>query len=149
MKNVILHGRSVVKGLAEGEAIVIKKPFTFAHGVNPKTGEMIDKRQTPELVGENVKGKVLVYPYGRGSTTAASWILETVRHGNSPAAIINLETEPIIVGGAIQAELFYGKTLPVMDRLDQNPLEVIESGDHVKVDANSGIVKVIKRRENY
>jgi predicted aconitase with swiveling domain len=147
MKKVTLHGRSVVKGLAEGKAIVIKKPFTFAHGVNPKTGVMIDQRQTPELVGEKVKDKVLVYPYGRGSTTGASWIIETVRCGNSPAAIINLETEPIIVGGAIQAELFYGKTLPIMDRLNQNPLDVIKSGYHVKVDANRGIVEVIRRRK--
>jgi len=147
-EKIVLRGRGLVEGVGEGEAIVIPRPFSFAHGINPKTGEAIDMRQAPEIYGKKIKGKVLVYPCGRGSTTGASWFLETVRCGNEPAAIINVESEIIIIGGAVQAAVFYGKNIPVVDRLDRNPLEVIETGDYVKVkvEGKTGIVEVLKRK---
>ncbi|MEM2175495.1 MAG: DUF126 domain-containing protein [Candidatus Micrarchaeia archaeon] len=143
---IILYGRGLVEGIGEGPALVIKKPFSFAHGIDPKTGKAIDMRQAPEIYGENIIGKVLVYPCGRGSTTGASWFLETVRCGNSPAAIINMESETIIIGGAIQAAVFYGKNIPVVDKLDKNPLEVIETGDYVKVEVKGKTGVVIVRK---
>jgi hypothetical protein len=33
-----------------------------------------------------------------------------------------------------------------VDRLDQNPLEVIATGDYVKIDGDQGIAEVIKKR---
>jgi len=145
-KEITLYGRGLVEGEGEGEAIVIRSPFSFAHGVDPKTGMAIDMRQAPEIYGKIITGKVLVYPCGRGSTTGASWFLEAVRCGNYPSAIINIESEIIIVGGAVQASIFYGKNIPIVDRLNKNPLEVITTGDYVKVEVKGrkGVVKVVK-----
>ncbi len=141
-EKIVLTGRSVTAGVAEGEAIVSKESFGFTHGLEPSTGQVVDKRH--EWMGQNVKGKVLVFPYGKSSTTGGQFICEAVRLGNAPAAIVNVETEPVIGAGFIIANILYNKDVPVVDRLDRNPVEVIKTGDWVRVDANQGIVKVIK-----
>ena len=64
---------------------------------------------------------------------------------NAPAAIINIDTEPVIGAGFIMAEILYNKAIPIIDNLNQNPVEVIKTGDRVKVDAVKGTVEVIKR----
>ena len=67
-----LQGKGIVEGIGKGPAIVSEKPFGFFGGVNPKTGEIIDKWH--ELYGQSIKGKVFVYPEGRGSTVGAAII---------------------------------------------------------------------------
>ena len=141
-EKIVLTGRSVTAGVAEGEAIVSKESFGFTHGLDPTTGQVVDKRH--EWRGQNVKGKVMVFPYGKSSTTGGQFICEAIRLGNAPAAIVNVETEPVIGAGFIIANMLYNKDVPVVDRLDRNPVEVIKTGDWVRVDANRGIVKVIK-----
>jgi predicted aconitase with swiveling domain len=139
-----VRGRSITKGRVEGEAIVTKQAFMFSHGIDPRTGVVTDKRH--ELYRKNVKGKVFVFPYGKGSTSGSNWILETIRCGNFPIALINIETEPIIAIGVILGELIYEKTTPTMDRLERNPLEFIQSGDRVVVDSAAGVVLVRQKR---
>lgn len=97
MSECILKGRGLVAGIGEGEALVTKFFFGFTHGVEPSTGEICDERH--EWRGLNVKGKILIFPFGKSSSSGAVWILEIVRCGNAPAAIINVEAEPIISGG--------------------------------------------------
>ena len=143
MDKIVLTGRSITSGVAEGEALVSRNAFGFTHGVEPTTGQIEDKRH--DWLGQNVKGKVLVFPYGKSSTSGGLYIMEMVRCGNAPVAVINLNTEPVIGAGFIMAEIFYNKAIPVIDSLDQNPIEVIKSGDRVKVDANKGTVEVLKR----
>jgi predicted aconitase with swiveling domain len=72
------------------------------------------------------------------------YILETVRCGNAPAAVINVETEPVIGAGFIMADLIYNKKVPVVDHLDCNPWDVIKTGDYVWVDGDNGIVRVTR-----
>ena len=142
MDKIVLKGRGVTSGVAEGEALVASQSFGFSHGVEPTTGRIEDKRH--EWLGQNVKGKVLVFPCGKSSTSGSLFILEMVRCGNAPAAVINLDTEPVIGAGFIMAEIFYNQAVPVIDNLNQNPIEVIRSGDRVKVDADKGIVEILK-----
>lgn len=141
-EKLVLTGRGITAGVAEGEAIVSKESFGFTHGLEPSTGQVVDKRH--EWMGRNVKGKVLVFPSGKSSTTGGQFICEAIRLGNAPAAIVNVETEPVIGAGFILANILYNKDVPVVDRLDRNPVEVIKTGDWVRVDADNGIVKVIK-----
>lgn len=138
-----LRGRGITKGSAIGEALVARKSLMFPHGVDPKTGQVVDERH--ELYGRNVAGKVLVHPHGRGSTSGATWFLETLRRGNGPIAIVNLETDPITAAASIMAEYFYGKIIPVVDRLDAKPIALIRSGDIVEVNADKGVVRILSR----
>lgn len=140
MKQQEIRGKAVVEGRAEGEAVVSKKAFTFAHGVDPTTGVVTDIRS--DIRNASVKGKILVYPFGKGSTTGASWFLETVRNGNEPKAVLTQAAEPIIVVGSVLARILYNKTIPVMSEFSEDITTKIKNRDRVVVDANKGLVIV-------
>jgi predicted aconitase with swiveling domain len=145
MSTLRIKGRGLVGGRAAGYALVTKSAFTFAHGVDPRTGLITDPRSG--LKGQSLKGKVLVFPHGRGSTTGPTWFLETVRNQNHPAAIINHHSEPIIVIGAVLAKLLYGQHIPVVSGFKNNPAETINTGDFVSVDGDKGLVRIRRRRD--
>jgi len=136
MKKIVIKGRSVFKGVGEGEALVSKQAISFLGGVDTETGLVIEKGH--ELEGKKVAGKVLIFPQGKGSTAGSYIIYALARKGVAPKAMINLLAEPIIVTGAIIGRI------PLMDKLEQNPLEVIQDGDWVRVDGERGVVEVTK-----
>jgi predicted aconitase with swiveling domain len=138
---IILKGRGLLGGTVEGEALSTRKYFGFTHGVNPATGEIVDERH--EWRGLNLKGKILVYPFGKSSSSGALWIIETVRQGNAPLAIINVEAEAITGGGCMLAEMLYGTTIVLIDKLDGDPCELVRSGDRVRANGQTGIVEIL------
>jgi predicted aconitase with swiveling domain len=102
----------LVSGTAEGEALVLPEPLSLWGGLNPETGAIIDRRHP--CVGQIVTGKVLLLPAGRGSSSASSILLEAVRLGTAPAAIITSEVDGILALGAAVARELYGRALPVL-----------------------------------
>lgn len=132
----ILQGKGIVEGKAKGEAIVSTKPFGFFGGVDPSTGIVIDKWH--ELYGKSIKGKVFIYPEGRGSTVGAAIILELARTGCAPLAIINCNIETITAGGGIMAKTFYDVEIPMIDSIPKKELLAIENGSIVEVDGKIG-----------
>jgi|ERR1035438_8579399 predicted aconitase with swiveling domain len=105
-----LKGRVIYEGDAEGDALVTSQPISFYGGVDPATGEIVERGH--ELRGECVKGRVLVFPYGKGSTVG-SYILYRLRKGGlAPAAIVNERCETIVAVGAIISEI------PCVDMVD-------------------------------
>lgn len=138
-----MEGRGLVGGVVEGEALVSRHFFGFTHGVIPQTGEISDIRH--EWNGLNMKGKILVFPFGKSSASGAIWILETVRCGNAPLAIINVEAEPVIGVGCFLSGMLYGKPIVLVDRLDQNPCEVIKSRDYLRVNGDAGLAEILQR----
>ena len=144
MGELKMRGRVLVPGIAEGEALVSTESLVWSHGVDPESGLIDDVRVS--VCGESVKDKILIYPLGKGSTSEATWMLEAVRCGNGPNAIINMETELIIVAGAVLSEKLYGKTIPVVDHTDQNPIETIHTGDWIRVNGEEGTIEIIRRK---
>ena len=139
--NGTLRGRGLIPGRVEGEALVSSKAFTFAHGVDPSNGNVTDARS--DIRGSNVKGRVLFYPFGKGSTTASSWFLEAVRLGNSPAAIVTEGTDLSAVIGSVMAGMVYGRGVPVIGGVSRGAYGKIRSGTRVAVDADAGEVRVL------
>jgi len=105
-----LKGRIIYKGKAEGEALVTIMPLSFYGGVDPNTGVVIEKGH--ELQGTSIKGKVLVFPQGKGSTVGSYTLYRLKKNGAAPAAMINRETETIVAVGAIISEI------PFIDQVD-------------------------------
>ncbi|MGQ9695802.1 MAG: DUF126 domain-containing protein [Thermodesulfobacteriota bacterium] len=134
---IILKGRRIIGGMAEGEAIVTRQPVSFLGGVNPDQGIIVEKGH--ELEGKSITNKIFIFPHGKGSTAGPYIIYAMAKRRTAPAAMINLEAEPIIAVGAAMGNI------PLIDRLDQNPLEIISSGDQVKINGDAGIVEVIKK----
>ncbi len=134
----VLKGKPVVGGEACGEAIVSNEPISFWGGIDPRTGEVIDRRH--ELSGENVTGKIFVFPTGRGSSTSSAILLEAVRTGAAPAAIINLKVDPILALGSIVADEMYKRTVPIV-LLDEEAFSSIKQGDRLTLETD-GTVKI-------
>ncbi|HEV2227103.1 MAG TPA: DUF126 domain-containing protein, partial [Nitrososphaerales archaeon] len=134
-----MKGRGLVPGRAEGEALVSIKAFTFAHGVDPATGNVTDVRS--DVKGSVVKGKVLFYPFGKGSTTASAWFLEAVRLGNNPVALVTEGVDLSAVIGSVMAKLVYGKVIPVISGIQRNSYSAIKPGARVVVDGGAGEVR--------
>jgi len=128
-----MKGRMISPGKAEGEAIVSRSPIGFYGGIDPKTGIVIEKGH--ELEGQSVKGKILVFPQGKGSTVGSYAIYGLKKNGVAPAAIVNQETETIVATGVILAGI------PCVDKID---ISKIKTGDRLKVDADEASVELMK-----
>jgi predicted aconitase with swiveling domain len=129
----------VVPGKCEGEILVASQPISFWGGVDPITGCISDPRH--ELFGKFISGKVLVFPFGKGSSTTSLIILELARVDKAPAAIINLRTEPILATGPIVCKHLYGKKIPVVT-LGERGFQMLKTGQHVVVNATEGEVVI-------
>lgn len=110
--STILRGQCLVAGKGQGEALLLTDPLSLWGGLNPETGKIIDQRHPQR--GQIVTGKVLVLPCGRGSSSASSILLEAVRLGTAPAAIITHEPDAILALGAVVAQELYGQAPPVL-----------------------------------
>jgi len=135
-EKIILKGRKVVGGVAEGEAIVSRGPTMGWGNFDPRRGIITERGH--ELEGVKLKGKVFVFPTPRGS---GGWFYfgMTSVYGSNPVAMVYKKGNALTVHGA----LALGK--PTVTDLDRDPTEVIETGDWVKVDADKGIVEVTKK----
>ncbi len=125
----------VSRGCAEGNALVTSQPISFLGSVDPMTGVVIEKGH--ELAGKSIKGKVLVFPSGKGSTVGSYVIYQLKKNGAAPSAMINIKTEPIVAVGAIISGI------PLVDRVEKDPFMIIKTGDKVLVDAIVGSVEII------
>jgi predicted aconitase with swiveling domain len=128
-----MKGRMISPGKVEGEAIVSKEPIGFYGGIDIKTGIVIEKGHP--LEGKSVKGKILVFPCGKGSTVGSYVIYGIKKNGVAPAGIINKETETIVATGVILAGI------PCVDKIN---IEKIKTGDKLLLDADKGVVEVKK-----
>ena len=133
----ILKGCRIVPGKARGEVLVTAEPISFWGGVDPASGRIIDPRH--ELFGQEVCGKVLAFPYGKGSSTTSLIILELLRVAKAPAAIINIHTEPILATGPVVSRIFYNQGIPMMT-LRESDFQQLKTGQQADVDADNGTV---------
>ena len=140
MSDKTVVARGMVPGLASGMALVSRKAFTFAHGVDPSTGDVTDAHS--DISGENVKGRVLIYPFGKGSTTASAWFLETVRLGNAPVAVVTEGIDLGVVIGSVLAKALYGKDIPLLSGLGRE-LFPATGGSKLSVDGTTGRIEVV------
>jgi predicted aconitase with swiveling domain len=132
-----LRGRKVVGGFAEGEALVTRDRVSGWGGIDPRTGTIIEIRH--ELRGQSFAGKVLVFPGAKGSSGWSNQFHLARLAGAAPAAMLFNEMTTKIALGAVVTRA------PAMTDFDMDPLEAIETGDWVRVDADRGVVEVIKR----
>ena len=136
MQTVTLKGRVIVEGKCRAEALVSSKPISFLGGIDPADGRIVEKNH--DLCGECVKDKILCFPHGHGSTVGSYVLYSLAKKGLAPKAIVNQTADPVVVVGAIIANV------PMVDQVD---IKKIKTGDTVEVDACKGTVKVLKRKE--
>jgi predicted aconitase with swiveling domain len=131
---ITLHGRKVVGGYAEGEALVTNDTISGWGGINPMTGTVIETRH--ELRGQSFKDKVLVFPGAKGSSGWSAAFHLTRLTGTAPKALVFNEMTTKIALGAVVMRI------PSVTDLDRDPLQLIETGDWITLDADRGIVEI-------
>ena len=136
MQPITLRGRAIVEGHCKAEALVSTKPISFLGGVDPTDGKVAEK--THDLCGKCIKDKVLCFPHGHGSTVGSYVLYSLAKKKLAPKAIVNQKADPVVVVGAIIANI------PMIDQID---IKQIKTGDLVEVDAYNGFVKILKRKE--
>ena len=124
-------GTFQLAGEAEGRALLFSQPLSFWGGVDPETGDVTDHSH-PGL-GQNVAGKILVMPSGRGSSSSSSVLAEAIRRGTAPAGILLQRPDPILAVGAIVAQFLYGISMPLV----VCDIAGIVSGDRVAIGAGA------------
>jgi len=128
-----LSGRILVGGVGAGPVLRLEEPLSFWGGVDPATGRIIDRRHA--RCGESVAGRVLVMPYGRGSSSSSSVLLEGVRLGTAPAVVVLRELDGILALGAAVARELYEQSPPVV-LLEAADWEALREGDEASVDVS-------------
>jgi len=128
---VILHisGRGISRGRGTGRLLVSPAPISFLSGVDPATGIIVEKGHP--LQGKSIAGRVLAFPYGKGSTVGSYVLYALSRNGHAPAAIVNAEAEAIVATGAIIGGI------PMIDRIAV-PLGRLKDAVMVTVDGDRG-----------
>ena len=132
-----LVGRPIVSGSAEGTALVSKEPLSFWGGLDLSTGEIIDRRL--QRSGAVVTGRVFVFPRGKGSSTSSATLMESIKTGVAPAAIVNLKVDPILALGSIVSDELYHKALPIVV-LAEKDFYSIKEDDHLTIEPDGKVL---------
>jgi cis-L-3-hydroxyproline dehydratase len=133
----VIAGRPLVEGEAEGEALVTHDALSFWGGYDFRTGDIIDKHHP--LVGVRAAGRILAVPFSKGSSTTTAVLLEAVRAGTAPAAILTTGADSFFALASIVAGLMYGKSFPVI-ALEPGAFASLQSGRRLIVE-RSGIIR--------
>lgn len=133
---------AVIAGVGEGAALVTGDALTFWGGLDPATGTVTDAHH--ELCGQVVTGKVLVFPWGAGSSSGCGVLMEMVRCGTNPAALVNLETEAVLALGPIIAQELYGRSFPIVT-VAREVFAELRTGDYLVVDGEHGRLRRLER----
>ncbi|MCL2122889.1 MAG: DUF126 domain-containing protein [Desulfovibrionaceae bacterium] len=128
--------RGISPGCATGEVLLCTQPIGFNFGFDCETGTVVEHNH--EMYGVSIKDKILVFPYGKGSTGGSFVLYQLTKKGTGPKAIINQTTEIIIACGAIMSRL------PVVDSLQEDPFTVFKNGDIATVDADAQTVTILQ-----
>ena len=134
--NIIIRGRRVVGGTAEGEALVTDQTISGWGGVNPMKGEVIETRH--ELRGQSFADKILVFPGAKGSSGWSAVFHTTRLTQKAPLGLLFTVTTTKAALGAVVLRV------PSMTDFDRDPVQAINTGDWVRIDADAGQVSVWK-----
>jgi predicted aconitase with swiveling domain len=132
----VIAGRPVVEGEAEGEALVTHDALSFWGGYDFRTGEIIDRHHP--LAGVRAAGRILAVPFSKGSSTTTAVLLEAVRAGTAPAAILTTGADSFFALASIVAGVMYGKSFPVV-ALEVDDFARLRSGERLVVERGGTI----------
>lgn len=133
-----MTGRGIRRGRVEGAAVTSSTPLSFLGGVDVRTGKIRDPEC--EARGKSISGKVLCFPFGRGSTVGSYAMYQLKLNRKAPKGIVNSSAEAIVATGAIMSDI------PMVDGID---ISVIRDGDDAIVDGAAGTLELLGVEERH
>jgi predicted aconitase with swiveling domain len=129
----VVRGRVLVAGTGRGPLLRLRAPISFWGGVDPLTGLIADPRHPDH--GASIAGQVLALPATVGSSSSSAVMLELLREGTAPAAILTGKADAILALGVVVAGELGHRCIPVLevpsgrlDELTDGVVEVTEDG---------------------
>jgi predicted aconitase with swiveling domain len=119
----------IVKGKVQGIALVAKNPINFLGAVDKKTGKVRDEKH--DLFGKSLAEKILVFPYGVGSSVGAYTIYSIKSNKCAPQAMICLKADLTTASGCALANI----PLVVASK---DEYDSIKDGAKIILDAENG-----------
>ncbi|MEM7034285.1 MAG: DUF126 domain-containing protein [Chloroflexota bacterium] len=129
MKETI-QGNIIIPGEAQGELLVGREPLSFWGGYDQHTGEIIDRRHP--LSGQVASGRILALPFARGSSTGAAVLLESIRAGTAPVAMLTVKPDHFFALASIVADEMYEKAIPLV-ALTETDFAHLNNGRWIKI----------------
>lgn len=136
MADRVIAGRPIVEGEAEGELLVTGEALSFWGGYDFHSGEIIDKHHP--LAGVRAAGRILAVPFSKGSSTTTAVLLEAVRAGTAPAAILTTGVDSFFALASIVADVMYGRSFPVV-ALSADDFARLNTGEWLAVERDGTI----------
>lgn len=137
----VVQGRAVVPGTAEGSALVTDVPLSFWGGYDHRNGEITDRRHP--LSGSIAVGRILVVPFTRGSSTTTAVLLEAIKAGTAPAAIVTTNVDAFFALASIVADEMYASPIPII-AITPDEAANLRTGDRIAID-ESGRLHIHQR----
>jgi len=131
-----IQGNALIQGNAQGDVVFTDEPLSFWGGYNAREGKIIDTHHA--LCGTSVAGKIFVLPGARGSSTGSGILLEAIRLGNAPAAMILNRRDAILALGAIVGRELYNKVMPLV-MISESDFESLHKATHIWVNETGRI----------
>jgi predicted aconitase with swiveling domain len=132
----IIKGEVIIPGLAGGVALVSNEPLSFWGGYDWQTGEITDRRHP--LSGQVAAGRVLCLPFARGSSTTTAVLLEAIRNGTAPAAILTTGADFFFALASVVADELYTQAVPLV-ALSAVDFAKLKSGNRLIVGQDGSI----------
>jgi len=141
----VLRGRGVSGGTAGGRALVTRMPMNFTAALTKprnliRRSEVQDRHH--ELFRRNLAGRVLVIPSCIGSTYTGMVLLELMFRRVAPAAIVVQAVDSLLVSGAVLAEVWFDRGIPVVEYAGEDLFEAVSTGDRVEIDGDAGEIRI-------
>nr|WP_246335891.1 DUF126 domain-containing protein [Vibrio marinisediminis] len=129
-----------MQGDFDAELIYSQQAISFVGGVDIETGKVADHRH--DCFGQSIKDKVFAFPFGKGSSGAGLVLMEMLRLGTAPKAIINLRSDPVLLTGPLICKHFYQQIIPIIN-LSEADYQQLAHGEWVtnQVEVNKLIIK--------
>jgi predicted aconitase with swiveling domain len=134
---LVLSGPPGFGAPVDGEAVVSTQGFSARYDLDHTTG--LISRESHDLYGQSVVGKILVVSTAKGGTATGWRLLDLVSRGTAPSALIFRRTNPVMVQGAVLA------SIAIMHLLEPDPVEVLATGDRLHLVPAEGRVEVESR----
>ena len=134
---LVLSGPPGFGAPVDGEALVSMQGFSARYDLDHTTG--VISRESHDLYGQSVVGRILVVSTAKGGTATGWRLLDLVSRGTAPSGLIFRRTNPVMVQGAVLA------AIAIMHLLEPDPLEALTTGDLLRLVPAEGRVEVESR----
>lgn len=139
MNSKTLSSTPIVPGNASGKLLVASEPLSFWGGYDYHTGTVIDQRHP--LANQVAAGRILALPFTRGSSSTTSVLLEAVKAGTAPAAIVTTESDTFFTLASVVADEMYGTPIPLYV-VTENDFSFLQNGKSVNINSSGNITSM-------